>query len=112
MTHTTQSDNAPLAIMRDPRVRSVPWRDLTGLSPWEAVRELALPLPWLAAELWLQSRHFGIAAAVAAFMFFLACLRVAHDVFHRNLSLRRDLDGVVLAVMSPRSEEHTSELQS
>ena len=96
----TSGDPSP-AIMRDPRVRAVPWRDLVGLSRWETVRELTLPLPWLGAELFLHARHYHGAASAAAFMFFLACLRVAHDVFHRNLSLRRWADDLVLAVMSP-----------
>jgi fatty acid desaturase len=87
--------------MRDPRVRAVPWRDLSRLSRLEAVRELALPLPWLALEVWLTNSGHVVVAAGAAFMFFLACLRVAHDVFHANLRLPRWADHVVLAVMSP-----------
>ena len=27
------------------------WRDLAALAPWEAAKELLLPLPWLAASL-------------------------------------------------------------
>jgi fatty acid desaturase len=95
------ADSLPPAIMRDPRVRSVSWRDLVGMSRWESMRELGLPLPWLVAEIVFHAKHLHVAAACAAFMFFLACLRVAHDVFHRNLSLRRWFDDVVLAVMSP-----------
>jgi len=83
------ADHNPPAIMRDPRIRSVSWRDLVGLSRWESVRELALPLPWLAAEIVLHASHLHVAASGAAFMFFLACLRVEHDLFHRNLSLPR-----------------------
>ena len=85
------------AIMRGPRVRAVAWHDLVGLSRLEALREPVLPLPWLGAELVLHTLHDHAVAAAAAFMFFLACLRVAHDVFHRNLSLRRWLDDLVLA---------------
>jgi fatty acid desaturase len=97
----SMTDHVSPAIMSDPRVRSVLWRDLAPLSRWEAAREIALPLPWLAAELALHANHHHVAASAAAFMFFLACLRVAHDLFHRNLGLHRRLDHVVLMIMSP-----------
>ena len=95
------TDDMSHSIMRDPRVRSVPWRDLTGLTRLEATRELLLPLPWLAAELVLNTLGHPFIGAAAAFMFFLACLRVAHDVFHGNLGLPRWADAIVLAAMSP-----------
>ena len=42
-----------LEIMRDPRVRSVEWRDLLQLTRWEVMKELILVFPWLAASLLL-----------------------------------------------------------
>ncbi len=78
----------------------VEWRDLTPLRPWERARELLRPLPWFALSLCLaQSRWLPLALA-ASFLFFLAGLRLVHDVFHHNLGLDRRLNRLVLAGLS------------
>ena len=74
-------------ILRDPRIRSVEWKDLTHLSLLEILKELLLPLPWLAGSLWLASRHFFVPALIASFLFFLVGLRQVHNAFHYALGL-------------------------
>src|SRR5437764_6892815 len=84
-------------IVRDPRIRSVEWRDLTHLNSLEILKELLLPLPWLAGSLWLASRHFFVPALIASFLFFLVGLRQVHNAFHYALGLsRRGSDWVML----------------
>ena len=41
-----------MSVLLDPRVRSVPWRDLVALRARERARELLLPLPWLLLGSW------------------------------------------------------------
>jgi fatty acid desaturase len=78
-----------MEAFRDPRVRAVEWRDLTHLSATEIVKELCLPLPWLAASLWLAHGRHYILALPASFMFFLVGLRQVHNAFHYALGLSR-----------------------
>ena len=76
-------------ILRDPRLRSVEWKDLTALSRVETAKELTLSLPWLALSLYLAGRELYPLAAVASFVFFLTGLRQVHDAHHYNLGLSR-----------------------
>src|SRR5688500_17895859 len=102
-----------LEIMRDPRVRSVEWKDLLPLTTWEIVKELLLGLPWLSASLILA--HFGLQAYAGAmalpeaqrpealalallwfipslgcsFIFFLCGLRQVHNAYHYVVGVSR-----------------------
>jgi fatty acid desaturase len=76
-------------VIADSRLRAVQWRDLTDLGPAETVRELLLPLPWLALSLGLAAWGLYLPALCASFFFFLTGLRVAHDAHHYNLGLPR-----------------------
>ncbi|MDB5101458.1 MAG: fatty acid desaturase [Cyanobacteria bacterium RYN_339] len=88
-----------LEIQRDPRVRAVAWRDLVGLSRYEVVRELLLPLPWLGASLALAAAHGWLAALACSFVFFLCGLRLVHNAYHYALGLPRGwTEGVILAM--------------
>jgi fatty acid desaturase len=76
-----------MSLLLDPRVRSVPWRDLVALRPRDRVRELLLPLPWLLLSL-LAARYGLLPLALfGSFYFYLTGLRLVHDAFHRNLGL-------------------------
>lgn len=81
-------------------IRSIPWRDLTRLTPLDAAAELALPLPWLALSWWLASRGWIAPALGASFMFYLTGLRVVHNGFHRALGLPGWATRVVLLALS------------
>lgn len=84
-------------VLRDPRIRSVAWRDLTRLSRPEIAKELLLPLPWLALSLWLASRGMYLPALGASFVFHLAGLRQVHNAFHATIGLPRwALDALLL----------------
>ena len=50
-------------------MRLVPWRDLVSLQPVEVVRELLLPLPWLAGSLLLAERSLYLPALALTFVF-------------------------------------------
>jgi fatty acid desaturase len=89
-----------LRILSDPRIRSTEWRDLVGLSRLEILKELALPLPWIALSLILVRRGLYLPALVASFVFFLAGLRQVHDAFHDNLGLPRAATEWVMAALS------------
>ncbi|HEX2829475.1 MAG TPA: fatty acid desaturase [Burkholderiales bacterium] len=79
-----------------PGLESVRWRDLLRLSRGEVSRELALPLPWLAAS-WVAAAHELYAFALcASFMFFLTGLRQVHNAYHYALGIsRKGTEGVM-----------------
>ena len=62
-------------ILTDPRVRSIPWRDLTRLTWPEVAWELSLSAPWLALSLVMAGRGLYVPAMAASFVFFLTGLR-------------------------------------
>lgn len=85
--------------VRDTRVRSVEWKDLTHLSACEIVKELVLSLPWLVASLWFAHAGWYLLALPASFMFFLVGLRQVHNAYHYALGLsRRGSDWVMFAL--------------
>jgi fatty acid desaturase len=94
------TDPAHLAILRDPRVRAVAWRDLVALSPVEVVAELALPLPWLFGSWMLAAAGHMWLALPLSFIFFLTGLRFVHNAFHGALGLARPATDAALWVMS------------
>lgn len=85
--------------LRDPRVRSVEWKDLTQLTTAEIVKELLLSLPWLVASLWLANARLFVVALPLSFMFFLVGLRQVHNAYHYALGLsRRGSDWVMFCL--------------
>src|SRR6476620_10079820 len=78
-----------LEIMRDPRVRSVEWRDLLELSSWEVVKEVLLSLPWLATALLLAYYRLYPLALGFSFIFFLCGLRQVHNAYHYAVGISR-----------------------
>ena len=90
--------------MGEPQVeadgRQVPWRDLVGLRPVEVVRELLLPLPWLAGSLLLADQGLYLPALALSFVFFLTGLRIVHGGFHGALGLPRRTTEIVLVGFS------------
>src|SRR5690349_6073136 len=88
------------SLLRAHRIRDIPWRDLVALRPIERWRELLLPIPFLvAARLAFDAGGVSIVLIASAY-FFLAGLRVVHDVFHGNLALPRRGNDLVLLVLS------------
>jgi fatty acid desaturase len=78
-----------LEIMRDPRVRSVEWRDLVPLTKIEIYKQLLLPIPWVSASLLLAHYKLYLPALALSFVFFLTGLRVVHDAYHYSLCLSK-----------------------
>lgn len=84
--------------------KQVYWKDLLHYKPWETIKELLLPLPWLILALWASTQasqtqvmYWLILAVFSSFYFFLTSLRVAHNAFHYCLGIsRRATDGVML----------------
>jgi fatty acid desaturase len=89
-----------LEILRDPRVRSVAWRDLARLRPQEVAWELVLPLPWLTLSLLLAHSGWYVPALVASFVFFLTGLRQVHNAFHYALGVPRAAAEAVMFLLS------------
>jgi fatty acid desaturase len=90
---TAQSDG-------DAREYQIAWRDLAKTTPFDAVRELLLPLPWLAGSLILAEWHFYPLALALSFVFFLTGLRVVHGAFHYTLGLPRQATDLVMFCLS------------
>lgn len=79
--------------------RTVPWRDLARYNTWEILKELSLPLPWLALEWFSIGQGWHALGWLAAFYFFLTGLRVTHNAFHYAIGLpRRVTDGVMFCL--------------
>lgn len=79
---------------------AVPWRDLVAMTGWEALRELLLPIPWLAGSLVLAAYGLYPAALALSFVFFLTGLRLNHGSCHYAIGLRRRPTDIVLLVLS------------
>jgi fatty acid desaturase len=89
-----------LEIMRDPRVRSVEWKDLLALSRWEVVKELLLVFPWLGVSLVLAHLGWYFPSLGCSFIFFLCGLRVVHNAYHYVLGISRPATEWVMFVIS------------
>ncbi|MGV3721804.1 MAG: fatty acid desaturase family protein [Actinomycetota bacterium] len=89
-----------LEIMRDPRIRSVEWKDLLVLNRWEIIKELLLVFPWLITSLVLA--HYGhfLFALPFSFIFFLCGLRVVHNAYHYVLGISRPATEWVMYFLS------------
>lgn len=76
------------------------WLDLVPYKPWETIKELSLPLPWLVLEIWASAnQQYGITLFAGAY-FFLTCLRVSHNAFHYCLGVSRAATNVVMLLLS------------
>jgi fatty acid desaturase len=84
----------------DPRLASIPWRDLVPLSRAERLWELSLSLPWLAASLAAYHFHEPLLGAPLTFFFFLTGLRQSHNAQHYCLGLSRRAHDLVLFTLS------------
>src|ERR1039458_9750027 len=91
---------ADVRIFRDPRIRSVPWRDLAGVNRLEILCEPLLPATWLTASLVLAWSGHYIVALGFSFVFFLTGLRLVHNAFHSALGLSARATSAILWVMS------------
>ena len=76
-------------LLRDHRLRSVEWRDLTYLNRFDVMTELLISLPWLVASLYLAQIDLLPIALVCSFFFFLTGLRQVHSAYHYSLGLSR-----------------------
>lgn len=76
------------------------WRDLVKYQPWEILKEVLLPLPWLLLELWAAANQHYWLMLLAAGYFFLTCLRVSHNAFHYCLGLSRRLTDAYMLLLS------------
>src|SRR5262249_14784394 len=89
-----------LDILRDPRIRSIEWRDLAWVNAWETARELLISLPWLLGS-WLLARYgLYVPALLVSYVFFMTGLRQVHNAFHFTLGLSRRGCELVMFVLS------------
>ena len=88
------------SLLRAHRIRDIPWRDLVALRPIERWRELLLPIPFLVTARIAFAGDLIPLVLIASAYFFLAGLRVVHDVFHGNLALSRRGNDLVLLALS------------
>ena len=76
------------------------WQDLIAYKPWEAVKELLLPVPWFVMAMWASSNQWYWLTLFVSAYFFLACLRVSHNAFHYGLGLSRRATDFVMLLLS------------
>lgn len=76
------------------------WIDLVAYKPWEVMKEISLPVPWLALEIWASSQQIYWLTLLAGAYFFLTCLRVSHNAFHYCLGLSRPMTDMVMLLLS------------
>ena len=88
------------ALRQSVRIRAIAWRDLTALGRIEQLKELLLPLPFLATAWAAFASGVPLLPWLASAYFFLAGLRLVHDAFHDNLALSRRAGHAVLAILS------------
>ena len=88
----------PRAVEKPPK--GVAWHDLSAMTCRDTLRELALPLPWLALSLALYASPAWALGFPASFMFFLCALRLNHEAIHNNLGLPRQGDNLVMHILS------------
>ncbi len=100
-----------LEIMRDPRIRAVPYRDLIPVSRWEVWKELLLCFPWIGIGLVLA--HFGyyLLALPFSFMFFLTGLRVVHNAYHYAIGIGKAPTEWVMYLLSVTMQSSMHALQ-
>ncbi len=90
-----EMDHSGLSIGSDPRIKAVKWRDLVKVRPSEVWMELAISVPWLAAELAFNhlavTQHWAFIAGslVCSFYLFLTGLRQTHNAHHYALGLSK-----------------------
>src|SRR5437588_10709670 len=84
----------------DARDYQIAWRDLAKTTPVDAVRELLLPVPWLAGSLILADWQLYPLALPLSFVFFLTGLRIVHGAFHYTLGLPRRATDFVMFTFS------------
>lgn len=89
--HSHEMERAP---------KGVRWHDLQGMGRLDTLREVVLPLPWLALAWFLFSTPFWLLGIVPWFVFFLCALRLNHEAIHGNLGLSRRADKIILHVLS------------
>ena len=80
--------------------REVIWRDLYAYQPWETVKEVLLPVPWLITAFWASTQAYYLVTIIASFYFFLTGLRVTHNAFHSCLGLPRIYNDSVMTILS------------
>jgi len=85
---------------RDPRLRTVAWKDLLLLTRFDVAHELSLSLPWLVASLLAARWRLYPLALVCSFVFFLTGLRQVHNAHHCALGLSRQATEWVLFLLS------------
>jgi fatty acid desaturase len=87
-------------MAQEPTPNGIVWHDLRSFSRWDLLRELTLPLPWIALSFYIYSTDMWMFGPIASFMFFLCGLRLNHEAIHGNLGLSRRGDSVVMTTLS------------
>lgn len=91
MTQSSPIETAPPGLV---------WEDLRTPPRYQYLIELMLPVPWLVLSVVSFNGPYWFLGPVAAFFFFLCCLRLNHEAIHNNLGLGRRWDHVVMHGLS------------
>ncbi|MFT4979325.1 MAG: fatty acid desaturase [Myxococcota bacterium] len=88
------------ALLRDPRLRDVVWRNLIHPTRRQTAHELLLVTPWLIGSLLCARHGLWLLAPLLSFAFFLTGLRVVHNAYHRALGLPGWADDATIFTLS------------
>lgn len=86
---------------RDPRLKTVQWRDLVEISVFKRLYEATLPVPWLVFSCGSYAFGAPVVGAIGSFFFFLTGLRLSHNCQHYALGGGRRWQDLMLFVLSP-----------
>lgn len=76
------------------------WQDLRHLSRCQVTKNILFPLPFLGLFWFCVAQDWWLGAFAMAFFSFSACLRLAHDGYHRSLGLPKVVTEGLLFVLS------------
>lgn len=86
--------------MRHSSLVAIEWQDLCQLRRSQVLYNILLPLPFLCLSWLCAAQAWWLPALLAAFLFFTAALRQAHDAYHRTLGVNNVTNELILLLLS------------
>ncbi|WP_230657080.1 fatty acid desaturase family protein [Psychrobacter sp. I-STPA10] len=84
----------------NPKKSLIVWQDLRQLSRVQVLKNILFPTPFLVLFWLCLAQNWWFAAFAMAFFSFSACLRLAHDCYHRSLGVSKIVSESLLFILS------------
>lgn len=96
------SPNLQETGLSDIRLRptTIGWQDLVALNRREVAFNLCLSAPWLILSIWAAHQDLLLLAIPCSVVFFMTCLRQAHDCYHGSIGVPRKWLDLIMVVLS------------